>query len=192
MGCYAMTKIPIKYFESALIFVISLFAMIVNFFVRAVVYYNIAKTRNIKHRYLSWFPILQFFVIGKIADDICSENEERKSNCFILLAYAMIIGILGFVSTFFTKLPIFTFNVTNSLWFLVNFVLFMINVFFFYQYIHCIFLILKRYSLSCSKLIYAVVFIASIAIIIDLDFIASVLVLAFVNEMNVRKTLILN
>lgn len=151
-------------------FAVSVFAVFVNFVVRSAAYFELARFRRLKFGFLAFVPVLQYFILGRVCDDLNSKNGFQTSNSFWLVFFSLGFCVPSAVSYVFPKLPLFTFSVTSPQAYILNCVLFLFNFFYIYFYVDCL-----RVVLGCKGTIFKSLLLAVLVffVVVGLDFLAS-------------------
>ena len=67
--------------------------------------YEIAKNRGFQNPWLAWIPyVAQFYLLGKIADDICYRNGKKKSYRTVMLVFMIAVACLVVVRSIVNRL----------------------------------------------------------------------------------------
>lgn len=167
-----------------IIFAISIFAAFVNFTVRAVAYFELAKIKRLNCCFLAFLPILQYLILGKISDDLNLKCGVNSSNAFWLVFFSFGFCVPSAISHFFPNLPFFTFESINSQVYLLNCVLFLFNFFYIFFYIDCLRIVFNDYYRGFRKII---LIFSAFFVFVGLDFFASLFLLSLINKRSVSE-----
>lgn len=162
-----------------IIFSVSIFAVVVNFVVRAITYFEFAMLHKLKVSFLAFVPFLQFFVLGSLCDFLNLKNFSKRTHYAIYLTFfSLCFSVPSAVSYFFPSLPLFTFNVLDSSIYFLNCLLFVCNLMFWLIYLDCLAVIFKSYYLKYDLLICCSV----LFVVAGVDFVVSLALLRLINK----------
>ena len=102
---------------------VMLFAAFVNFVLRAVACFNLARHEKIKHRFFAFVPFLQYYLIGSVCDGINDKNFKKTEYGLAFLISGVLLGVPSVLSCFFSDLPLFTFNLIDQRLKMLNYLL---------------------------------------------------------------------
>lgn len=78
-----------------LIYLLALGCAIVSYVLNSLAYYKIAKRRGIENPWLSWIPVANSWIIGRVANEYDKRNGHDRPWHKVLLTLCA-IGVLGF------------------------------------------------------------------------------------------------
>ena len=165
---------------SYIVFAVSIFAAFVNFVVRSVAYLELVRLKKFKFGILAFIPFLQFFVLGKVCDEInYKKNGIRTFNAFWFVFFGSGFCLPSAMSYVFPNLPFFTFESINSSVYFLNCVLFLFNFFFIFFYIDCLRIFLNYYKVVFRKILLICL---AVFVILGLDFFVSLFIIVLINR----------
>lgn len=84
----------------SILYMLAAFAVGITFYVlRSLGVYTIAKRRGIRHAWFSWFPVVDYYLLGCISDQyqyVVKGNVKNKRRVLLGLGIAMAVLTLGF------------------------------------------------------------------------------------------------
>ena len=125
----------------AVLLVISL----VNFILRGVAYFNFARLNKSKHPSFAFVPFLQYYLFGRVCDDINKKNSKDTEYGVVFLISGVLFGIPSILSCFFSDLPLFTFNLINRQLLMLNYLLWIFEVIYVFCYLICLKMVFESF-----------------------------------------------
>ncbi len=80
--------------------------LLAHYILTAISYYNVAKVRNMENPWLAWIPVVNSFLVGKVADDI-NKDYQKTTHRGVTLLVLNLISALSTVIILAVTFPLF-------------------------------------------------------------------------------------